>query len=165
MSDAVRIIGDIFCPRCHVTILNSARFQWGAVPGVTYEIGDDVIWLRDDGGAIAPSFKLYSLQRGAWQWNCGDSQVKNVIVFDEDVYTKNHILECPHCHEVSAALVAIVENGKIHAVTALLGKEVDEILGHDRDNAHIVVVQDDGTYWPRVDWYDHPIEIVTIQPL
>lgn len=160
MPDAARIFGNIVCPVCRVKILDSARFQWGAVPGESYQLGDDVRWLRDDLGAIAPSFKLFSLPRGVWQWNCGDSRLEHVIVFDEDVYTKNHVLECPHCHEVSAALVAIIRNGKIGAVTALSEKEIDHILGHDRDKAHIVAVREDGTYWPRVEWYDHPIEIM-----
>lgn len=160
MPDAARIVGDIVCPACRLKILDSARFQWGAVPGASYQVGDDVVWLRDDGGAIAPSFKLYSLPQGVWRWNCGDSQLEHVIVFDEDVYTKNHILACPHCHEVAAALVAIVRNGKIDAVTALSDKEVDQILGDDRDKANIVAVNEDGSYWPRVDWYDHPIAII-----
>ena len=160
MSDSAKIVGSILCPCCRTKILNSARFQWGAVPGTSYEIGEDIRWLRDSLGAIAPSFKLYSLQQGGWQWNCGDPQFKNVILFDEDVYTKNHILEYPKCYEVLAALVAIVENGKISAVTALLEQEVDQILGNKRDSAHIVVVRDDGAYWLREDWYDHAIEYV-----
>ena len=162
MPDTVRVHGEIKCPTCGTPVLNSARFQWGIVPGLTREVGDSVQWLRDSGGQIAHPFRLQSVGQGRWQWNCGSPEYRNVILFDLDVFTGNHVLECPKCGTKIAALIAIVRSDKFTEIRALLAPEVHQLLGASFGKADIVIVRDDGTYWPRDDWHDHRVEYVTV---
>jgi hypothetical protein len=116
--------------------------------------------MRDTSGAVVQPFKLIEVSPKSWQWNYGDPQFSNVIVFDEDVYTENHRLECPACKAVIAACVAIVHAGVIEKTAALESQDVDRILGSSRGKAHVAVVQPDGGFEAREDWFDHPIEYV-----
>lgn len=166
MPDTARVIGEVKCPSCRTPLLNSIRCQWGAVPGIEYRLGDPVKWMRNPSGAVVQPFKLIEVSPKSWQWNYGDPRVSNVILFDEDVYTGNHRLECPACKAVIAACIASVHSGVFEKVAALESPDVDRILGGSRGKANVAVVhpagdtQPEGTFEPREDWFDHPIEYV-----
>jgi hypothetical protein len=116
--------------------------------------------MRDPSGAVVQPFKLIEVSPKSWQWNYGDPQFPNVIVFDEDVYTENHRLECPACKAIIAACVAIVHGGAFEQVAALESQDVDRILGGSRGKAIVAIARPDGAFEAREEWYDHPIEYV-----
>lgn len=162
MPDTALVNGRGLCPACGANVLHAVRCQWGVVPHSPYELGE-VAWLRDAGGRIIRPFGLHEVRPNEWQWNCGDPQYLNVILFDVlfdvDVLTQN--CRCPDCHTGIVGGAAVVAGGCFKEILALTDADVDRILGASRGRAEIVIVRDDGTFWPREDWYDHPLEVVT----
>ena len=160
MPDTATIFSKVLCPRCGMHVLNQVRCSWGCVPGMEYRVGERVQWLRSSSGSVIPSFKILQVAPKAWQWNCGGPEFSNVIVFDEDIYTGNHELECPSCKTRIAACVAVVRDGIFEKILALESPEVDRILGASLGRAHVAIVQADGSYYPREDWFDCPVEYI-----
>ena len=160
MPDTVFVNGQGLCPVCGTKVLNGVRCQWGAVPNLQYELGDSVTWMRDAGGQVIRPFRLHHVSPDRWQWNCGDPQYLNAILFDAlfdaDVFTQNCM--CGNCGTRIAGGAAVVAGGRFKEVWALASADVDRILGSSRGRADIVIVRGDGTFWPRDDWYDHPLE-------
>ena len=161
MPDTATVKGQGLCPACGTTVLVEVRCQWGIIPGAHYNIGDPVMWLRDGNGEIVQPFVLCEVGRGTWRWNSGEPRYHNVILFDalftSDVLTKGY--RCRNCGEKIAAGVAIVNRGLFQEIRALSNAGVDDILGKSRDKAEIVIIRDDGSYWVREDWYDHPLTL------
>ena len=120
-------------------------------------MGDAVEWLRDSGGAIVPPYVLIDVGHGRHRWNCGDPLAANVILFDIDLYPNDGLIECTGCHACIAAEVAVVCDGVFRELRALDDSQMNRILGLSRGKANIVIVRDDGSYWPREDWYDKTI--------
>lgn len=158
MPDTSTIFAKILCPQCGVHLLNSMRCSWGEVPGQEYKVGDNVKWLYDKSGNLVKPFELRKLGPNMWRWNCGSPSFQNVFVFDEDVYAGNHRLSCPSCGAKICACVAIVRNDIFQDVLALQSLGVDQILGRSRGRANVALDNLDGTYSPREDWFDCPIE-------
>jgi hypothetical protein len=158
MPDAAFIAGKASCPAYGRQVLDGLRCQWGALPLAEYALGDEVRWLRDTGGSIVPPYVLIDVSPGVRRWNCGDPQVSNVNLFDLDVNPGNGPAECTASHARIAAAVAIVRRGVFREVRAIDDAEVDRILGPSRGKADIVMVREDGSHWPREDWYDKTIE-------
>jgi len=94
---------------------------------------------------------------GRHRWNCGDPLAANVILFDIDLYPNDGLIECTGCHACIAAEVAVVCDGVFRELRALDDSQMNRILGLSRGKANIVIVRDDGSYWPREDWYDKTI--------
>lgn len=158
MSDTATIFAHVTCPRCDKHLLNSVRCSWGSVPGMEYKVGDPVQWLRDEFGNLIKPFELRKTGPRSWRWNCGDPRFTDVYVFDEDVYTGNHQLVCPACGTKVAACIAHVRSGAFQQVRAVEGSEVDRILGDSRDRANVAILNEDGSFVPREDWFDCPVE-------
>jgi len=160
MPDTSFVKGHAECPVCGALVLEGVRCQWGELPGVKYAIGDEVKWLRGEDGQAFPSFVLHKIEDGKWRWNCGDSLYHDVILFDvlfeADVFTQGY--RCPKCATRISAGIAVVREGRFSEIRAILDDEVTRILGASRGKADIVIIREDGTYWPREDWNDHPIE-------
>lgn len=165
MPDPILVCDNVYCPKCGTQVLKWTRVQWGVVPRSDYNIGDEVEWLKDKDGLILPSFKLYSVGKdGKKYYNCGDPLIKNVILFDMDFYMdfrfEKHSIICHGCAVKIVDAITIIMDGKFKEIKALLDEDVEKILGASRGKADIVVIRDDGSYWPREDWYDHPVEYV-----
>jgi hypothetical protein len=126
----------------------------------TYHIGDEVNWLTDRSGVIVEPFTFRSCGDRLSNWNCGDPQYRNLILFDLDIVWGDSEGLCLHCKTELAAMVAIVRQGVFHEVRALLKDDYDAILGGVRGKVDIVIIREDGSYWPREDWYDHPLKYV-----
>jgi hypothetical protein len=157
VPDSLLLRGEIACPDCATPLLNSARFQWGEVPGLVYELRDPVRWLHDEHGRVVEPFTLHRTSEFGWQWNCGDTDWTNVILFDLDIYTGNHQLICQECHKPIAAISCSIRDGVFDSMDALPSADVESILGGSRVKTDIVFVRADGSYWPRDDWYDRPV--------
>jgi len=142
-------------------VLNGVRIQWGMVPNNSgYRLGDSVDWLRDGKGEIVPPFELREMGKRSRKWNCGEPQFQELILFDvlfdADVLTQN--VRCPTCNLRIAAGIAVMNGGRFKEIRALTDEGVNSILGASRSRANIVIVRDGNTYWPREDWYDHPLK-------
>lgn len=158
MPDKAHIMGDVFCPTCGEKAWDYVLGQWGVLPSSTYSLGDEVRWLRDEQGGIVPPFRLITVAPRAPRWNCGDPQFQNVILFDIVTDWTAGECQCPKCHGGFVGSVAVVCDGVFRQVLALKDGEVNRILGSSRGKANIVVVREDGTYWPREDWFDKTLE-------
>ena len=91
---------------------------------------------------------------GELYWNCGSPEFSNVILLDVDRALRGvPPIVCPHCQTPTHEVVAVVKDGVFREVRALLEAEADRLLGSAAGNANVVVVRDDGTYWPREDWF------------
>jgi hypothetical protein len=157
MPDSAFVTGNAHCPACGQHVLKGLRCQWGVLPLAEYTVGDEVGWLRDAGGAIVPPYVLVDVSPGKRRWNCGDPQASHVILFDLDIYPGNYQVECAACHTKIAAAVAVVRDGAFREIRVIDDGEVSRILGPSRGKADIVIVREDGSYWPREDWYDKTI--------
>jgi hypothetical protein len=80
------------------------------------------------------------------------SNRQNVLVRSWNEY------QCPVCNAGFVGGVVLVRDGVFHQVLALRDGDVDRILGPYRGKADIVIVREDGTYWPREDWFDKTLE-------
>jgi len=160
MPDSAFVKGEAYCPACGQCELTHLRCQWGVLPrpGSEYALGDKVAWLRDSSGSIVPPYVLVGVGPNNFHWNCGDPQVENVILFDLEIYANDGQIECATCHAHFVALVAVVRDGVFREIRSLDDAEVNRILGASRGTANIVIIRDDGSYWPREDWYDKAIE-------
>lgn len=158
MPDTATFAAKISCPRCGAHLLNSVRCPWGAVPGITYRVGDSIQWLRNSRGDVVDPFRLIKTGDNSWQWNCGSPVFKNVYIFDEDIYSGNQSLICHNCDVEIAACVVSVKDNFFSEARAIENLEVDRILGNSRGQADIVTLNEDGTFLPRLDWFDCPIE-------
>jgi hypothetical protein len=158
MPDFARINGEVRCPACGTKVWDHIRCQWGVLPLSAYAVGDPVSWLRDAQGFTVPPYTLTDLVPNVSQWNCGDPQYENVILFDLDIYAAGGKFSCLACEAGIAAGVVVVKQGIFQELVALDDAKVDCILGASRGRADIVIVREDGTYWPRDDWFDRPIE-------
>lgn len=157
MPDTVKIYAKIECPQCGIHLLNSVRCSWGAVPGLEYKLGDDVKWLRGAAGDIVGAFELQKVGKNLWRWNCGGPDTPNVDVFDEDIYTGNHHVVCHGCGAEVAACVVVVRENKFVRILAIEASDVDAILGASKGRASVAVLNDDGSFSPREDWFDCPV--------
>jgi hypothetical protein len=105
---------------------------------------------------------LFQVARGRYRWNCGDPSYRDVllfdVLFDSDVFTKD--THCPNCNTPIAAGMAKVCDGVFEGIYALTDSGANSLLGASRGKADIVVVRDDGSLWPREDWYDVPLDYV-----
>jgi hypothetical protein len=158
MPDSAFVTGNAYCPACGQHVLKGLRCQWGALPMPEYALGSQVDWIRDAKGEIVPPYVLVEVGAHRRRWNCGDPEVSHVILFDLDIYSGNYQVECAACHTKIAAAIAVVRGGVFQEVRALDDAEVNRIVGASRGKADIVIVRDDGSYWPREDWYDKTID-------
>jgi hypothetical protein len=129
------------------------------VPGVDYEIGDQVRRLVDAGRQVVKPFTLRQTAPNVWRWNCGDPECGNVLLFDEDVYSGNLEARCPNCELKIAAGLVVVRDGRLGEIRAASDGNVDRILGPSRGKADIAVEIEAG-FQPREDWNDHVVEYV-----
>lgn len=164
MPDKSTVYGRGLCPQCGKVAVEYVRIQWGSVPNLTYSIGKPVIWVTDNAGNVVPPFTFYGFDEWHLQWNCGSPEYKNVIVFDWNEYDF-YKLDCPHCGEHIAGGAAVVRDGAFAEILALREADVVRILGDHRGKADIVIIRENGTYWPREDWYDHVVRFVGYTPL
>jgi hypothetical protein len=116
--------------------------------------------LYDPSGTLIQPFKLVKVGPQSRRWNCGDPQFQNVILFDEDIYTGNHRLECSACNVSVAACIATVLAGVFEKVEALLAPEADRILGRAKGKGNIVIIEADGSYNAKEDWFDPIVEYI-----
>ena len=157
VPDSAYVKGEAFCPNCGALVANDIRCQWGAVPGSRYAIGDPVTWLRDDQQSIITPYTLIDVAPGVRRWNCGDPRVQHVLLFDLDSYGGDIHVRCGAC-QTPVAVVAVVRNGVFQQLRALDDAEARRILGPSREKANAVIVRDDGSFWPREDWFDKTVE-------
>lgn len=157
MPDTARVYARIVCPKCGAHLLNSARFVWGAVPSPEYGVGDAVQWLCDQFGNAVSPFELRKVGLQYFQWNFGGAEFSNANVFDEDLYPGNQHLSCLGCGAEIAACMALIRDGIFKDVLALESFEVARILGEASGRANVVVIDDEGRFLPREDWFDHVV--------
>jgi hypothetical protein len=151
------VTGSPSCSRCAWVFPQSRfRFQWGRVPGGEYEIGDAVEWLVHDGSPITP-FSYRSNHDGVWQWNCGDPGSRNVLVLDELGLGSMSDL-CPNCKAGHSALAIRVDDGVFASIMFLTAEDQIRVFGDPPVEADIAIVNDDGTYSPRPDWFDPTLD-------
>jgi hypothetical protein len=157
MADTVRVVGRVHCPRCDLPLLNSARFRWGAVPGWTSDLGSESVWARDAQDRPYLPFIIVFID-GQPMWNNGDPRCRHVILLDEDVYGLKQELICHECNSRVAAVICTVRDGFYREMYALEEDEVADLVGASIGKASVIVVRDDGSYWPREDWWDGPLD-------
>lgn len=157
MPDTARLIAGVCCSACGATVLNSARFQWGGVPGPQYLLGDAVRWVRDKSGAVLPPFVIVRVGANRMQWNCGAPSHSNVILFDQDLYSQNHHLDCPGCSVRLVAAVAYVRDSKFDSVQAVPHAELRNLLGDAIGKANEITIAPDGSRTTNEEWFDHTV--------
>jgi hypothetical protein len=157
VPDILRLNGPAPCPGCGDRLVNCVRCQWGMLPGGDYEIGDGVKWLLDARGTPVPPFTLREDPRLGHRWNCGDPQFRNVIALDLNMWVDGYPTRCPKCGTEVVGSAAVVRDGVFREILVLTQAERDRILGPSVGKASIVIVRDDGSFWPRDDWDDHTV--------
>ncbi len=155
MPDACHVLGDIRCPTCDKQMLEAVRCQWGIVPcHAHYRLGDAVRWMKDRDGLIVKSFTIREDDNGKLRWNCGGPEYSNVILLDVDLALRNTQITCPNCRTRIQEVIAVVHDGVFREVRALDEAAADRLLGTSAGKADIVIVREDGTFWPREDWFE-----------
>lgn len=155
MPDTCYVLGDIPCPSCQEPLLEAVRCQWGVVPNHKhYRIGDAVRWMKDCDGSIIKPFTIREDENGRLAWNCGDPAYRAVVLLDIDLALRNTTVDCPRCGTRLAEVIAVVRDGIFQEVRALNETAADKLLGDSAGKLNIIIVREDGTYWPREDWWD-----------
>jgi hypothetical protein len=162
MPDTVRVVGTVHCPECGLPLLGSARFRWGAVPGWETDLGCESVWTRDEQDRPYLPFILVPFEERTWMWNYGDPRFRHVILLDTDLYYCQQRLDCSRCQTEIVAVGCTVKDGFYREIYGLTDARLDALLGSARDHADCVVVADDGSYWPREDWFDD-LPLVTLE--
>lgn len=160
MPDKCHLQGPISCPQCGMKILDVARFQWGAVPGHTYQLGDRVHWLLRINGDLAPSFKLFCIGPGRYMWNCGEPTMGLVILLDADIYSQGHGCSCEGCSYKIGAVAAILVEEKFESVRVLSEAEVASLPGQAAGRINIFTAGTDGLLVARSEWNDVEVTYV-----
>jgi hypothetical protein len=96
----------VLCPSCKTTLGDSVAFTWGMCPRAKpYNVGEDVQWLRDDEGEIAPpGEKIGEI------FNVGRPVLTDVVVRDRSAFEFGAV--CPVCEEVYAGVVTAIKHGR-----------------------------------------------------
>lgn len=158
MPDTIMITGIVKCSHCGGALPETtATCQWGLVPGMEYQIGDSVAWLTEN-GAVVPSFSVRSDRNDAWKWNAGDPSVRNALLLDVPTFGSETIGSCPHCAAIHAALAVRVTDAIFTEIIFLTDNDVFRAFGNPPIKADIAVIHPDGSFEPRPDWYDHPLD-------
>lgn len=162
MPEACELIADVTCPACGATTDlpgGVVRFHWGRVPH-TYRPGDAVRWLRGADGELVPPFRVI-VERGRLgrrlhaTYNFGDPACRSLYAFDDDPHEPD--LACGSCGTEFVGVAAQVEDGVIVRAVAFTEATARERLGAPAPPAHIVVIREDGSPWPRPEWDDPPM--------
>jgi hypothetical protein len=162
MPDTITISGISNCSSCsnggyHTT----ATCQWGVVPGKEYNIGDAVEWLREDGIAVPP-FSVRASASGTWVWNSGDPSYLNVLLLDIPTFGSDTIGTCSHCGVRHTAIAAKVINGIFVELLSLTRRDYIRVFGIFPAQADVALINLDGTYTPRPDWFDHTLDLAAV---
>lgn len=148
------VFAELRCPSCGETIDDRLEVQWGRIPA-TYRLRDAVRWLRDTKGRIIPPF---TTRPGQDAWNCGDPEIRNVLLLDVNAYRPDLKPTCPRCNVRLDGAVVRVEDGRFTSARLLLEGELSLLIGKDVGiTSDIVVVAEDGSLVPRPDWTDKTI--------
>lgn len=131
-----------------------ATFTWGAIPE-DYQAGDSIRWLRDAGGAIRPSFRLYGDIYHA-RWNFGDPSMERVIAFHVDPHVDQ--FQCTHCKTIFPALAVEIHNNRIESARVYSAAETRALFNREPDELLIVEILGDGRYVVHDEWLDPPFD-------
>jgi hypothetical protein len=162
MPSFTELEATIICPYCGATFDPPAgivRFQWGKVTHY-YRVGDQIRWLKDRRGHVVPPFVIVKRRLFGWllgdRYNRGEPQYENVFVLDTDPNFTQY--QCEVCSEKFDALGVEIRGGRIISAVAFRVGELSSKFGIAPDTADIIIVNADGSYWPRYDWIDAPLK-------
>lgn len=158
------LICDINCPTCGAeveSLASQVHFQWGKV-GEVYSLGDPIRWLKDKQGDVAPPFtmieKRYWILLKTLYWNNGDPTFANVAILDRCVQnTLARDWFCNSCKNQLEAILIKIEQGSITSARVLKIGETEQIFGTTSSPVDTWILESDGTFSPRYDWYDPPL--------
>lgn len=125
--------------------------------GLSYQLGDEVMWLRDDSGSIvAPN--VYLLQdSGNAVWNCGDPTAPAAMIFDWEWYGFNDApIPCASCGAPIRGLAVVVDRGRFVEARAVGGDEAHLLLGVLDGKVDVLTGPTPHQWTPRPDLYDSP---------
>lgn len=163
MPELATLKMDVRCPGCGKSLIGYARFQWGVVPGPSYQIGDEIRWIRGGDGQPLDSF-LFTEVEGRHAWNCGSPSYERVLVMDDyfyDEYFYEHHANangftCKCKTRIGAVAIDIRRNVLVSA-NALLTNEVLELFGNAYRKSMMLVADDTDGWQPKTEWYDAPL--------
>jgi hypothetical protein len=162
MPATITITGTAKCSHCGgVLPETTATCHWGLVPGMEYQIGDSVVWLTEN-GSVVPSFSIRSTRNDVWQWNAGEPSVRNALLLDIPTFGSETIGTCPHCAAIHVALAVRVANGVFAEISFLAQDDICRVFGEPPVLADIAVIHPDGSFEPRLDWYDHTLDTTAV---
>jgi hypothetical protein len=155
MPDFATVAGDVVCYSCLHPVTYGADIQWGEVPN-RYCTGDRVRWLHID-GSIAPSFKVF---RGYSSWNCGEHNYLDLLAFDGNVFEvkEGKYVTCPHCGSPMYGAAVQIRGGVVKAIKTYAKADLELLLGDAYGQADIIVIEPNGGYVARTDWFDPVVE-------
>jgi hypothetical protein len=131
------------------------------VPGLNYELGDSVVWLKENGDVVPP-FSIRAGKDNQWRWNCGTPEYRNVIVFDTFISLRADSALCCSCGRDFAAVAVVVRNGQFGSIWNLTSDDVDAVLGTPHARAEVVAICEDGSLMPKPDWFDHQLDTTRV---
>lgn len=153
--------GLLKCPYCDARLTDlrdQVAFQWGKVPH-SYKVGDHILWLKDKIGKVLPPFTMLRDSRGMpSEWNSGESSYSHVWAFDV-VLVENRYPYCPACKREYDGVAVEIQRNIIKTVRVFKRGELEAISGPCDLPFDTIIVQNDGTFSPKPEWYNHGLSV------
>jgi hypothetical protein len=154
MPDYATVQGEVACWSCDHLLATSVAIQWGKVPS-SYRLGERIRWAKRNKNIVPP----FVLLRDRNTWNCGDPAVQDLLALDADVFAAadDHTIECSQCRAGVGGVGVRIDRGIVSSIETYSLSVLKELLRDNYGQADIVVLEADGTWTPRPDWFDRKI--------